>query len=59
MARVVAFEGERSRFEAVRTRVTGVFDRRGRWALDQAKSAAAWVAHRCRLLIGVARESER
>ncbi len=56
---VVELEVQRSRLGGVGAAVVRVFDRRGRWALEGAKSAAAWIAHRCRLPLAAARKATR
>jgi hypothetical protein len=44
-----------TRLESVVTEATASFDASGDWALDGAKSAAAWVAGQCRIPISYAR----
>ena len=45
-----------ARMEAVTTEAVGAFDASGDWALDGAKTAAAWVSTRCRLPAGETRK---
>ncbi len=56
---VVELEVQRSRLGGFGAAVVRAFDRRGAWALDGAKSAAAWIAHRCRLPLAAARKATR
>ncbi len=51
---VVALHTESARLDAARTSLTGVWDARGVWDHDGAKSGAAWIAHRTHCPRGVA-----
>jgi hypothetical protein len=48
-----------ARLEAATTRATAAFDAGGEWASDGARTAAAWVAGRCRLPASSARRRVR
>jgi hypothetical protein len=56
---IVALHRQLARLEAYVTAATGAFDRDGSWAADGARSAAAWVATRCRLPTGATRRRVR
>jgi len=45
-----------ARLEAATTRLAGVWDARRAWDADRAKSGAAWLALKCGLPVGAARE---
>jgi len=45
---IITLHRQLERLMAVTTRATGRFDTRGEWAMDGTRTAAAWVAHRCR-----------
>jgi Domain of unknown function (DUF222) len=55
---VVALHHELERLAAVTTRAVAAFDTGGGWH-DDARSAASWLAHRCRLPAGTARARVR
>ena len=52
---VVALNRQLERLSAVNTRATASFDAAGDWERDGARSAAAWLATRCRLPVPTAR----
>jgi hypothetical protein len=54
-ASVEAMQCEFNRFEAFNNTVVGEFDAWGEYAVDGAQSAAAWLAARCRIPTGQAR----
>lgn len=56
---VVELHRQLSRLEAATTRVTGVFERSGRWALTGARHLSAWLAVRCGLSTAEARRRVR
>lgn len=58
-ALVLGLQVQRSRFDATTARAAHAFERRGSWALDGAKSAAAWLSSRCRVPIAAARRLTR
>ncbi len=53
---IVALDRQRQRLTAVLTRASAAFDSAGSWADDGARSAARWMAARCALPVGSARE---
>ena len=54
-ALLVGLEREVSRLEGVRARMVSRWDARKVWTLDRARSAASWLARRCRIPLKVAR----
>ncbi len=56
---VVVLHRQLERLEAATTRATAAFDAGGTWEADGARSAAAWVATRCRLPVPAARRRVR
>lgn len=58
-ALVLGLQVQRSRLDAATARAAHAFERRGSWALDGAKSAAAWLSSRCRVPIAAARRLTR
>jgi hypothetical protein len=50
---------EQARLDAVVTEADAAFEVRGEWAADGAKTAAAWIARRCRLPLVAARRRVR
>jgi hypothetical protein len=56
---IEALHREMSRFEAFVTEASAAFDAAGEWAADGAKTAAAWIATRCRLPRDAARRRVR
>ncbi|HEX2272338.1 MAG TPA: DUF222 domain-containing protein [Acidimicrobiales bacterium] len=56
---VMALHRQLARLEAVVTRAVAAFDAGGSWEADGARSAASWVAYRCRLPAATARRRVR
>ena len=56
---VVAIHRQLQRLEAVATRASSAFEAAGTWTPDGARSAAAWLATRCRLPLSTARRRLR
>ncbi|MEA2825593.1 MAG: hypothetical protein QOG43_32 [Actinomycetota bacterium] len=56
---IIALHREVARLQAVVTRATAAYDAGGSWAADGARSAAAWVAAKCGLPVGMARRRVR
>jgi hypothetical protein len=56
---VVALHRQLQRLEAVATRASSAFEAAGTWTPDGARSAAAWLATRCRLPLSTARRRLR
>src|SRR5437588_12775809 len=56
---IVALHRQLDRLEAATTRATAAFDAGGTWAADGARTAAAWIATRCRLPMATARRRVR
>ena len=56
---VETLQRQLARVQAFVTSVTGAFDTSGNWAPDGARSAAAWLATRCRMPKGQARRELR
>lgn len=54
---VVALFGQLQRLEAVTSSAAAAFDDCGAWAVDGARTAAAWLAWRCRLPKGAVRRT--
>src|SRR5438132_3903933 len=56
---VIAIHRQLQRLEAVATRASSAFEAAGTWTPDGARSAAAWLATRCRLPLSTARRRLR
>src|SRR5438552_2018927 len=56
---VVFLHRQLARLDAVTTRADAAFDARGEWETEAARSAASWIAARCRLPIPTARRRVR